>query len=114
MAPTLSTFVSPGVTSGLLSLESSLASHKSEKAFIVGPGHDPIPSLFSFVQLADLLSVNLCAMKQELQTFLDGKLVVSSSKRWCCAQLTLVIGPICPSISCLSFKRLVISLVQPG
>ena len=81
MAPTLSTFVSPGVTSGLLSLESSLASHKSEKAFIVGPGHAPIPSLFSFVQLADLLSVNLRAMKQEPQTFLDGKLVVSSSKR---------------------------------
>ena len=80
MAPTLSTFVSPGVTSGLLSLESSLASHKSEKAFIVGPGHDPIPSLFSFVQLADLLSVNLCAMKQELQTFLDGSSMVSS---WC-------------------------------
>ncbi|CAH3166588.1 unnamed protein product [Porites evermanni] len=36
VAPTLSTFVSPGVTSGLPSLESSLASPKSEKAFIVG------------------------------------------------------------------------------
>ena len=39
LAPTPSTFVSPSVTSGLPSLESSLASPKSEKAFIVGPGH---------------------------------------------------------------------------
>ena len=34
-----------------------------------------------FVELADLLSVNLRAVEQEPQTFLDGKLVVSSSKR---------------------------------
>ena len=34
-----------------------------------------------FVQLADLLSVNLRAVKQEPQTFLDCKLEVSSSKR---------------------------------
>ena len=88
VAPTPSTFVSPGVTSGLPSLESSLASPKSEKAFIVGPGHAPIPSKLvskivggQFVELADLLSVNLRAVEQEPQTFLDGKLVVSSSKR---------------------------------
>ena len=43
VAFTPSTFVSPGVTSSLLSLESSFASPKSEKAFIVGPGHTPIP-----------------------------------------------------------------------
>ena len=34
-----------------------------------------------FVELADLLSVNLRAVEQEPQTFLDGKLMVSSSKR---------------------------------
>ena len=88
MAPTLSTFVSPGVTSSLPSLESLLASPKSEKAFIVVPGHAPIPSKLmskivggQFVELADLLSVNLRAVEQEPQTFLDGKLVVSLSKR---------------------------------
>ena len=77
-----------GVTSSLPSLESSLASSQSEKAFIVGPGHAPIPSKLvskivggQFVELADLLSVNLRAVEQEPQTFLDGKLVVSSSKR---------------------------------
>ena len=85
---TLSTFVSPGVTSSLLSLESSFASPKSEKAFIVGPGHAPNPSKLvskmvggQFVELADLLSANLRAVEQEPQTFLHGKLVVSSSKR---------------------------------
>ena len=67
-----------GVTSSLPSLESSLASSQSEKAFIVGPGHAPIPSQLvskiigdQFVESADLLP----------QTFLDGKLMVSSSKR---------------------------------
>ena len=129
-----------GVTSSLPSLESSLASSQSEKPFIVGPGHAPIPSQLvskiigdQFVELADLLSVNLREVEQEPQTFLNGKLVVSSSKRgqveikdiltwteaftifrWCCARLTLIVGPISPSISCLSFKRLVIFLVQPG
>ena len=88
VAPTPSTFVSPGVTSVLPSLESSMASPKSEKAFIVGPGHAPIPSKLvskivggQFVELADLLFVNLRAVEQEPQTFLDGKLAVSSSKR---------------------------------
>ena len=88
MAPTPSTFVSPGVTSSLPSLESSFALLKSEKAFIVGPGHAPVPSKLvskivggQFAELADLLSVNLRALEQEPQMFLDGTLVVSSSKR---------------------------------
>ena len=70
VAPTLSTFVSPGVTSGLPSLESLLASPKSEKALIVGPEHAPIPSKLvskivggQFVELADLFSVNLRAVE---------------------------------------------------
>ena len=44
VALTPSTFILPGVTSSLLSLESSFASPKSEMAFIVGLGHAPIPS----------------------------------------------------------------------
>ena len=74
--------------------------------------------------MADLLSVNLRAPEQEPQMFLDGMLVVSSSKRrqvekktfWlgptrslffrgCCALFMLIVGQTCPSISCLSFIR---------
>ena len=79
VALTPSTFVWPGVTSSLLSLESSFASPKSEKAFIVGLGHAPIPSKQvskmvggQFVELADLLSANLRAVEQEPQTILHG------------------------------------------
>ena len=39
-----------------------------------------------FVELADLLSVNLREVEQEPQTFLNGKLVVSSSK---CGQVEI-------------------------
>ena len=139
VTPTLSPFVSPGDTRGLPSIESSLASPKSLKAFIVGPGLATIPSKLmlkivgaQFVELADLLSVNLRAVEQEPQTFLDGRLVVSSSKRrhletkdiltWTEA-FTIFQMVLCAahphrwpdlSIRCLSFKRLVISLVQPG
>ena len=88
MAPTPSTFVSPGVTSSLQSLESSFALPKSEKACTVSPGHAPVPSKLvskivggQFVEMADLFSINLRAPEQELQMFLDGMLVVSSSKR---------------------------------
>ena len=79
VALTPSTFVPPGVTSSLLSLESSFASPMSEKAFIVGLGHAPIPSKQvskmvggQFVELADLLSANLRAVEQEPQTILHG------------------------------------------
>ena len=34
-----------------------------------------------FVELADLLTVNLRAVEQEPQTFLEGKLLVSNAKR---------------------------------
>ena len=44
VAPTPSNFISPRIASSLPSLEYSLASLKLEKAFIVGPGHAPIPS----------------------------------------------------------------------
>ena len=75
------------IASSLPSLEYSFASLKLEKAFIVGPGHAPIPSKLvskiigsQVVELADLLSANLQAVEQEPQMFLDGELLVSSSK----------------------------------
>ena len=59
-----------------------------DKAFVVGPGHTPIPAKLvkkitngEFVELADLLSTNLCAVDLEPQAFLDGTLQVSK-KRW--------------------------------
>lgn len=59
----------------------------AEKAFIVRLNHAPIPAKLvrkivegQFVELADLFTANLRAEEQEPQTFLEGKLVVSSSK----------------------------------
>ena len=58
------------------------------KAFVVGPGYAPIPyKLVSritaglFVDLADLLPDNIRAQEIEPQVFLEGKLVVSGSKK---------------------------------
>ena len=58
------------------------------KAFVVGPGHAPIPAKLvkkitsgEFVELADLLSTNLRAVDLEPQSFLDGKLLVSRKRR---------------------------------
>ena len=60
----------------------------SVKAFVVGPGHAPIPAKLvkkitsgEFVELADLLSTNLRAVDLEPQSFLDGKLLVSRKRR---------------------------------
>ena len=59
----------------------------TEKAFVVGPGHAPLPYKLvakitsgQFVDLADLLSANLRSPEQKPQTYLEGKLIVSSSK----------------------------------
>ena len=56
----------------------------SDQAFVVGPGHAPIPAKLvkkitnaELVELADLLSTNLHAVDLEPQAFLDGKLLVS-------------------------------------
>ena len=58
------------------------------KAFVVGPGHAPIPAKLvkkitsgEFVELADLLSTNLRAVDLEPQSFLDSKLLVSRKRR---------------------------------
>ena len=59
-----------------------------DKAFVVGPGHAPIPAKLvkkitsgKFVELADLLSTNLRTVDLEPQSFLDGKLLVSKKRR---------------------------------
>ena len=86
-----------------------------------------------FVEFEDLLSVNLREVEQEPQTFLNGKLVVSSSKRrqveikdiltWTEAftvfQMVLCTAhphrwPDLLKYKLLIIQRLVISLVQPG
>ena len=63
---------------------SDLLLPKVEKAFVVGPGHAPVPyklvakiSSGQFVDLADLLLANLHSPEQEPQTYLEGKLIVS-------------------------------------
>ena len=61
----------------------------SKKADMVNLGHAPILAKLvknimngEFVELADLLSVNLRAVNQEPDTFLEGKLLVSKSGCW--------------------------------
>ena len=87
-APITSLFTSLSVATSLSNLSYSASGPKPEKAFIVGPGHAPIPAKLAkkiiegqFVELADLLTVNLRAVEQEPQTFLEGKLLVSNAKR---------------------------------
>ena len=53
-----------------------------------GPGYSPIPEKLAtkirmgqFIDLANLLAENLKAQETEPQTYLDGKLLVSSSKK---------------------------------
>ena len=74
----------------LVSQVTSFSSHGEslaasfDKAFVVGPGHAPIPGKLvkkiisgEFVELVDLLSTNLRAVNLEPQALLDGKLLVS-------------------------------------
>ena len=89
-----SSFITPHATplsSGSLNAPSVVpwASPPLGKAFVVGPGYSPIPEKLVakirtglFVELADLLAENLKTEEVEPQTFLDGKLVVSSTKKW--------------------------------
>lgn len=56
---------------------------------MVGLGHAPIPAKLvkkipsgKSVELANLLPANLRLVDQELQTFLNGKLLVSKHRHW--------------------------------
>ena len=56
------------------------------RPFVVGSGYSPIPLVMKywtgqFVDLADLLADNLNTQESEPHTYLDGKLLVSSSKK---------------------------------
>ena len=60
----------------------------SGKAFVIGPGYAPVPYKVvskvisgQFTELADLLAENIKAQDTEPQAFLEGKLLVSTSKK---------------------------------
>ena len=89
--PVLS-FASPLTATHVASSSSSFGSllfpSSVDKAFVVGPGHAPIPAKLvakitsgQFVDLADLFSANLRTAEHQPQTFLDAKLVVSKKRR---------------------------------
>ena len=76
----------------MVSHVSSVSSHSEslavlcDKALVVGLGYTPfsaksVETIISgkFVELADLLSTNLCVVDLEPQSFLDGKVLVSKS-----------------------------------
>ena len=74
--------------SSIASTSTSLATSSLNRPFVVGPGYSLIPGKLvtkirsgQFVDLADLLAEDLKAQKTELQMYLDGKLLVSSSKK---------------------------------
>ena len=69
-------------------LDSSVCSPSFDKAFVVGPGRAPISAKLTsritggqFIDLADLLSANLCSVLHKPQTFLEGRLAVSKRCR---------------------------------
>ena len=75
--------VSFGSNSSIASTSTSL-----NRLFVVGPSYSPAPEKLvtkirsgQFVDLADLLAENLKAQEREPQTYLDGKLLVSSTKK---------------------------------
>ena len=82
-------FISTYSSSGGPSVVSSLpATSSASLPVVVGPGYAPVPfKLVSkitaglFVDLADLLPDNIRAQEIEPQAFLEGKLVVSGSKK---------------------------------
>ena len=64
------------------------ATSSLHRPFVVGPGYSPIQEKLvtmirtgQFIDLADLLAENLKAQDTEPQTYLDGKLLATSSKK---------------------------------
>ena len=69
-------------------LGASTSQQQLPKAFAVGPGHAPVPGKLvkkiidgEFVELADLLSVNIRAEDKAPQAYLNGTIMVSSKRR---------------------------------
>ena len=83
--PATSQFFSPAFSTPTLAHSVASLLHKP---FVVGPGYSPILEKLvtkikagQFVDLADLLPENVKAQDSEPQTYLDGKLLVSTKKR---------------------------------
>ena len=81
---------SPTVRGGVVSAfpAISVSSAVFGKDFVIGPGYSPIPHKLVtkittglFVELADLLPDNPKANESEMQTFLEGKLVVAPARK---------------------------------
>ena len=77
--------VSPAFSTPALAPSVASSLHKP---FVIGPGYSPIPAKLvtklragQFVDLADLLPENVKAQDSEPQSYLDGKLLVSTKKR---------------------------------
>ena len=73
------------VTGTFSGLDGPVFSTLFDKAFVVSPGHAPIPAKLlskiisgQLVDLADLSSANLHSVEPEPQTFLGGKLLFSN------------------------------------
>ena len=84
-APIAATGACTSFGSILPDVDNASAWPKTENAFIVGPGHAPVPAKLvskitggEFVELADLLLVNLRAAERAPQVYLEG-----NSKLWC-------------------------------
>lgn len=78
----------PSVESGPSTASTTFKPPLLGHAFVVGPGYAPIPHKLvvkitsgQFIDLADLLGDNIRALESEPHAFLDGKLVVATSKK---------------------------------
>lgn len=83
--PATSQFFSPAFSTPTLAHSVASLLHKP---FVVGPGSSPIPEKLvtkikagQFIDLADQVPENVKAQDSEPQTYLDGKLLVSTKKR---------------------------------
>ena len=83
--PATSQFFSPAFSTPILAHSVASLLHKP---FVVGPGYSPILErlvkkikAWQFINLADLLPENVKAQDSEPQTYMDGKLLVSTKKR---------------------------------
>ena len=80
--------LAPCAPSFSLGLSAPLVSPSLQQPFIVGPGFSPVPYKIvsqivagKFIDLAELLSVNLRESEAEPQLLFDGRIVLSSTKR---------------------------------
>ena len=88
-APTMSSLSLPAsshapcASSFSLGLSAPLVSPSLQQPFIIGPGFSQVSQIVAgkFIDLAELLSVNLRESESEPQLLFDGRIVLSSTKR---------------------------------